>query len=550
MIKNYCCSLLRSCSRPSSTCFFVFMFILNLISNFVYVHYDDSLFAIVCIIGLSALTAYVESVVYILCKVKIIQKTYSCILAMFHGLLILVEYFLLINFQRVLNQDVIDILGETNPVETANFMETYLSFPMIAIYSLCLLAFLIILYRCVMRFCKPRIGYLGFTVSVVGMCVASLCIYGFIKYRNGMSIPQYTTITRGGYALYLMHGTLHQIDQLANVCEHLQAKQTKKQKPTIVVVIGESYSVYHSSLYGYDKETCPLLKKRLENGEMIVFDNVVSLYDGTHGAMHSIFSLDSMGVNFSTTALFPACFRSAGYKSYMFDNQYFVGSGISFLSDAKLSSMMFDERNKARYQFDGQMIDAIRPAKQSLYVVHLWGQHYTYRDRYPAEYRKFKPSDYDTRYTLSQREIMAHYDNATLYNDYVINKLLDKFENDNCCLFYFSDHGEEVYEQRDYMGHGNAAHAPNLNYQIRVPLMIWMSPSFLHDNTELVASFKSAQHYPICTDDISHTLLEVAGIECKGKVSERSFIHPKYNTNKHRIVLNSVDYDGGWINRK
>ena len=97
------------------------------------------------------------------------------------------------------------------------------------------------------------------------------------------------------------------------------------------------------------------------------------------------------------------------------------------------------------------------------------GQHYTYEIRYPSEFKRFSASNYSGDLTDAEREIVAHYDNATLYNDYVVDNVIKQFEDKNCILVYFSDHGEEIYEIDDFMGHGNAAQRPTLKYQMRVP---------------------------------------------------------------------------------
>lgn len=145
---------------------------------------------------------------------------------------------------------------------------------------------------------------------------------------------------------------------------------------------------------------------------------------------------------------------------------------------------------------------------------------------------------------------MANYDNATLYNDHVVNAILEMFKDDYCYAFYFSDHGEEVYELRNFMGHGSAEHSPNPNYQLRVPLMVWLSPSFKAANPNLTTKLSKAKHYPICTDDIGHTIIDMSGITCKDFVPTRSFINDRFNQKRHRMVMNSVDYDAELINKR
>ena len=284
---------------------------------------------------------------------------------------------------------------------------------------------------------------------------------------------------------------------------------------------------------------------------MVVFDNVVTLHDHTNKSLKAILSLDSLGVGYTSMALFPAIFHASRYHTELFDNQYLADGGVGILRDLKLSNIMFDKRNDQLYQYDGHMIDDIvKDDSASLYVVHLQGQHYEYKDRYPRNYAKYRETDYDNKYNKGQREVMAHYDNATIYNDYVVNKLIDKFENSYCCVFYLSDHGDEVYELRDFMGHGGAAYSPNLNYQLRIPLLVWFSPSFRADNPHLLELARKRAHDPICSDDIGHVLLDLAKIRTKDFVPARSFFNDRFERVRHRIVLNSIDYDDYWVNNR
>lgn len=537
--------------KPVTKKFFLFLLILNLISNYVELRYDDSLFAYFGIFFLSALFAYIEASIYYLIIKRWLKLLYASTVIVIHNILIICEYFLLVKFQMIINQDAIDILSETNPVEIDNFIQTYISPTLILICLLLIITVNIVIYYITTFLSKLKIQKVYLLFAIMGLGIFGLCGYNFIKYHDGISIPQFTTITRAGYASYVMKNRFLQIRQLEDVCKNIKVEQTTEMPPMMIVVIGESASIYHSSLYGYDKPTNPLLTKYKENGSLFLFDNVVTLADGTHGAMRADFSLDSIGVDFANQPLFPACFKAANYKTLMYDNQYFVGSGVTFLTDEALSKTMFDFRNTERYQYDGQMIDDIQISDSvALYVIHLYGQHYTYSQRFPKEYVKFTAKDYNQAIPEEQRQVIADYDNATLYNDFVIDKIIKKFKNYYCCLFYFSDHGEEVYELRDYVGHGNAEHSPNLNYQMRVPLMVWFSPSFYSANGELAEKMREAQHYPICTDDIGHSILDVACIRTRTFAPTRSFINSKFNKTRHRIILNSIDYDKEWVNKR
>lgn len=523
---------------------FLYLFLLNFISNFgIHVYLNDWK-SIFCMVMLAALIAYIEVAIYMLVRMRWLQIIWLSLVVIIHNLLIISDYFLNIHFHMALGQDAIDILAETNYIEIKNFIGTYLPFSSVALWAFLILILNYVIHKVSLYFSRFNVmRNIMLCCVLIGGGISVACIYNFVVYHDGMSIPQFQTTTRVGYAFYILNQRMQQVVKLQDVCNNTKAECTLANTPTVVLIIGESHNVYHSSLYGYEKQTMPCLQKRVNDSTLYVFDNVVSSSCGTHKAMLSIFSLDSLGVGFEETPLFPACFKAAGYKTFMYDNQYFVGEGVNFLSDAELSSILFDERNTERYQYDMDMINKIHLIDSpALYIIHLWGQHYTYSERYPPDYKYYHPDDYDKdRWTEEQREVIAHYDNATRYVDKVLDEIICRFEDKNCCIVYLSDHGEEIYDLSDFMGHGNAERSANLNYQIRVPLLIWTSPSY--SQPEIVAKLPDLLHTPITTDDVSHLLLDLAGIQTSSFEPSRSVVNKKYNKNKIRIVLNSINYD-------
>ena len=508
----------------------------------------NTAFSILC---LSAFLAYLESIVYRVLHRSWLKRIWLILMVALHSAFIIIEYYLLLNFQTIITIETVNILLDTNPEESANFIETYLKIPTVCLYLLFAGVIVVAawLLSKLIEESKLKVCFLVF--SIIGLFILIYCGYSFAVYRNGMSIPQYTSVTRTLHSLYAVSKNQETTRKVCEYNRQIQVSQDISHKPTIVVVIGESMSVYHSSLYGYEKQTNPLLSKRKDKGELLIFDNAVSLHDHTTSSLEAMLSLDSLRVDYTNKALFPICFKKAGYHTEMFDNQYFVGSGYSSLTDRELSEMMYDKRNSHRWKYDGDMVGQISVEDSaSLYMIHLWGQHYTYKERFPPSFSIFTADDYDGNLPESKREIMADYDNAMLYNDFVVDRILQKFESQYCCVFYLSDHGEEVYEVRDYMGHGNAGPSPNPNYQIRIPLMVWFSPSFLEDNPQLFEQMAKAIHYPICSDDIGHTLLDVAGIKTADFVDHLSILNPHFDTKRHRIVLHSVDYDSLWFEKR
>lgn len=528
---------------------FVYLYLMNVLSAFLYIFSNNTNLLLIIIV--SATFAFFENLIIQLIHITIIKKIIFYAFCVFLNIVIIIDGFLIYKFGRVLDVEILDTILETTTQEVKEFIQTNISVFLILFFVIVVsfinwLFFKLSVYlaniRC-FRFCVVAIGFIGLIIYGYS---AILLLFGKAPQ---LALTQQNALPRIVYTWYLTIWDEH-IGGITHVCETLQAKRTTNSPDIVVVVIGESFNVTHSSLYGYSKETSPFLRERLEKGEIIVYDDVVSVADITYTAMKSIFSLDSLGVNFNSTPLFPACFKSAGFYTAMYDNEYLADDGAFqgrfILANQRLSRVMFDFRNNRTYEYDEELIKniVVKSNTPALYIIHLWGQHTIYEKRFPKSFSKFRESNYkETGLTRKQREIIANYDNATLYNDYVLNEIIKRFEDKDCCLVYLSDHGEELYENSDYYGHGTAMNSININFQIRVPLLVWTSSKFMERNPEMIDMLLKQQHAPIITDDISHFLLKVGGVVTPWYNPQRCFIDKQYNENKPRIVLQNIDYN-------
>ncbi len=73
--------------------------------------------------------------------------------------------------------------------------------------------------------------------------------------------------------------------------------------------------------------------------------------------------------------------------------------------------------------------------------------------------------------------------------------------------------------------------------------MIWMSDFYKKKHEDIYNKAVANKHTPIVTDDISHTILSIGGLRTSWYKPQRDFLNIKYNKKKHRIVLNTIDYD-------
>ena len=253
-------------------------------------------------------------------------------------------------------------------------------------------------------------------------------------------------------------------------------------------------------------------------------------------------------------------FRRAGYRTTFFSNQdtpkgknrRFTNLSTNFfLADNELSDTLFDYRNTRYAKYDLELIqqyetftNSQKPSTYTLDIIHLIGQHFTYSERYSSDNQVFTLDDYEYRKLNDDaKKIVMHYDNATAYNDIVLDSLLTLLESQDAIVIHLSDHGEEVYDETQTSGRLFKQPTPTTaRYEFEVPMWIWLSPSYKKKHPEIAASVQSATHKPFITDALPQLLLFLAGIQCSWYNDERNILSPHYKPSK-RIISGDTDYD-------
>lgn len=379
----------------------------------------------------------------------------------------------------------------------------------------------------------------------------------------------YLPVYRLAFSVYANQLAARQIDRLIGTTEKAAVDSCSFRSRNIVLIIGESCNRHHSQLYGYGKPTTPRQLQRNESGQMAVFSDVVSPWNLTSFVFKHVFSLYTVGdsAEWCDYPLFPELFRKAGYRVTFITNQFlpqvseavYDFSGGFFLNNPTLDKALFDVRNTALHRFDdgvlkdydGMLADGRLQFSgrqdNNLIIMHLKGQHVNYRDRTPQDRKKFGPDDYDMP-TLTRRDrwIMADYDNATLYNDSIVDEIIRRFERQDAVVVYMPDHGEECF------GGGmrvfGRLHSADVDYRMaheefEIPFWIWWSEEYARKHPDVVRAVRGARRRPFMTDRTAHLLLYLGGVSCAGYRDEYNPLSPDYDADRPRILKNTVDYD-------
>ena len=100
-------------------------------------------------------------------------------------------------------------------------------------------------------------------------------------------------------------------------------------------------------------------------------------------------------------------------------------------------------------------------------------------------------------------------------------------------IIYLSDHGEEVYDLLDMASHSGDVESSSM-YEI--PVMIWGSNKFKKNHADKWENIKNSVDRPYMTDDMIHTVLDIAEIETADYDETRSLTNPRFDTSRKRII--------------
>lgn len=306
--------------------------------------------------------------------------------------------------------------------------------------------------------------------------------------------------------------------------------QSKLKTETHIVVIGESTSRLHFGLYGYDRQTTPRLQEIAD--ELFVFDNVVSGETYTVGSLVKALMIEDKNTYVGNVL---QLFNQAGYQTFWLSNQPPIGIYETLVTkialSANYSQFMSTESPNKRMNYDEvllEKLDAVlkKPAPKKIIFLHLMGTHANYKYRYPKSFDVFSTDD------ASQKQLtIDQYDNAVLYNDYIVREIIEKARITDIpsSVIYFSDHGEEVYDSIEFAGHSaNGYFTYNL---IEIPFLYWNSM-----NIEISKQFLQR---PFILNDLSHTLANLYRIDTKQIDSTKSIFSKAFKA-RQRIVRDTI----------
>ena len=320
-----------------------------------------------------------------------------------------------------------------------------------------------------------------------------------------------------------------------------------KAPMTHIIIIGESATPSHMSLYGYERNTNPLLRRPIDGMQFYMGQDSCSSQPSTHLSIAAIMlggkvkKIDAQG--FSPPNML-STIQDAGYKIDWISNQQQAGYGSvrSFWSSALEHSQFLNKTDyRVGYDFDEILLPSLETTLKNnslakVVVLHMMGSHPGYMMRYPkvfehwsrsAEVPNSVPRKHDQDFDSA---VFNAYDNSILYSDYVISQILKLAQqHDVASVVYFSDHGQNLGEKTSYVGH-STENGPRQGFE--VPLLFWLNPNKLSALNLDLDAFKNNLKKPFSLERIEYTLFDLYGIQMPDSNTDKSLLSSSYQVAK------------------
>lgn len=323
-----------------------------------------------------------------------------------------------------------------------------------------------------------------------------------------------------------------------------------------VMVVGETARTHNFSLYGYPRNTNPLLSK---TPGIKAFPNVTTQSNTTHKSVPMLLSAASAE---DFERLFHekgilAAFKEAGFHTVFISNQLPNHSFIDFLGEQADEHYFLKKEDASQgnhYDEDLlQKLDEILPLadasssahyryRKLFVVLHSYGSHFNYQERYPRSFAYFKPDSRSEAKPENRRDLLNAYDNTIRYTDYILHGIIERlqkwegvqtktdgvYDQPTSAMLYTSDHGENIFDdERSLFLHA----APKASdYELHVPFIIWTSDGFSKQYPDILKALGENRSKQVQSSlSAFHTMLGIGGIQTRYRLDEYSVVSGKYH---------------------
>ena len=193
----------------------------------------------------------------------------------------------------------------------------------------------------------------------------------------------------------------------------------------VVLVMGESTTSTHMSLFGYKRQTTPFLDKMNKNKKLIYrrgISSAIATRVSIPMFMNAQYEPDNwLHIPSKETSLFELA-KQSGFQTAFLSSQTL--DGISSLMTSRAIDNWRDQRDKGHLHYDDCLIEFMKLlkldwSKPAFLVLNQRGAHSPYQDNYPSGFAMYS----NTRSSNYKQFIVDTYDDAVRYIDHNLKQI-------------------------------------------------------------------------------------------------------------------------------
>ena len=358
----------------------------------------------------------------------------------------------------------------------------------------------------------------GFLMGSVGVMLVIICYIALPSFSVCRSIFPVNVISN---MIEAVNRTIRTSDYHYTSSSYTVAPElthNRKSPELYVLVVGETSRADNWQLYGYDRPTNPRLSRR---DGLTVFEKTLSESNTTHKSVPMLLSplnAENYGDSIYNVKGICDAFNEAGFNTAFFSNQQRNHSFIDFFAyQAQTTEFIRDEHPGSH---DDELVAHLRefvdrsPADKIFVVLHCYGSHFNYHERYDSKCSHFTPDNASEASSQNRSELINAYDNSIVATDAMLDDLISYVDSLGLtsAVIYTSDHGEDIFDDE----RGRFLHAsPTTTFsQIHVPLLIWTSDAYRDEYPEVIANLEAHSGDNVSSSaSVFPTALSIAGIK-------------------------------------
>ena len=294
---------------------------------------------------------------------------------------------------------------------------------------------------------------------------------------------------------------------------------------TVVYIVGESMTANHMSLYGYERDTTPLLKQLAKNDNFYYTRGIagaVCTKAANKFMANVIWEPNNVKLNANSATSLCKFAHDNGFKVIYITTQDNKMLSSICTANRKYIDVCITKTgneeivNKRREEYILDNLGKQELSERNFIIIHQWCVHCPYKSHFPEGYK-------EKHYFKGKKELkIDEYDNVMLYEDTVLSRVFNCFNKQTNGKFYIifaSDHNE-LFGEEGVWGHSSL-----------VPICADIPVMAQSNDEEFLRKLKSIYkptHY-----EIAQMIAGILGYEIHNPNQKANVFH-----------INGLDYDG------